>query len=360
MSYINDTLWNNLQFSDATNEKRFSELGIINAVKESTQFVDYIPPSAREALSKISSLRLAEIPVIKDQSVTVVQTPGFDFIPANLEETAKYSFIAYDVFSGFRHYPSTYANNMVDEKFAVEQKMKNIAHAMGDTIESILAARLEERKTQKLAFTTQVNQSSGSGTYTFDESVDILKINKAAQQETMFASLDELMRANKLPGNYRTVVSPAGLAVQKQEALKFGAGNTKNIQAIGFMSADRIHNSHNISADSDVFNGWFLRDGSVGVYENFPWDFVNGTEIAGKKWSISDMEIPFTRLRANIYTNKEATNADALITSGSDSNTIMSHFEEMAVWIRFYFVYRYNSDLSTRPNDVVKIKGLTS
>ena len=70
------------------------------------------------------------------------------------------------------------------------------------------------------------------------------------------------------------------------------------------------------------------------------------------------MEIPFTRMRANIYTNREATNADALISSGSDSNTLMSHFEEMAVWIRFYVVYRYNSDLATRANDIVKIKGL--
>ena len=360
MDYINNTLWNNLQFSDASNEKRFSELGIINAVKESTKFVDYVPPSAREKLSKISSLRLAEIPVIKDQSVTVVQTPGFEFIPANLEETAKYNFVAYDVFSGFRHYPSTYANNMVDQNYAIEQKMKNIAYAMGDTIESILAARLEERKTQLLDFTTQVNQSSGSGTYTFDTGTDTLKINKAAQQETMFSSLDELMRANKLPGNYRTIGSPAAFAVQRLEALKFGEANTKNLQAQGFMSSDRIHNSHNISAASDVFNGWFLRDGSVGVYENFPWDFVNGTEIAGRKWSISDMEIPFTRMRANIYTNKEPTDASALITSGVDSNTIMSHFEEMAVWIRFYFVYKYNSDLTTRAQDVVKLKGLTT
>ena len=360
MTFINATLWNNLQFSDATNEKRFSELGIINAVKNSTAFVDYVPPSAKEALSKISSLRLAEIPVIKDQTVTVVQTPGFEFIPANLEESDKYNFVAYDVFSGFRHYPSTYANNMVDSDFARDQKMKNIAYEMGNTIETILAARLEERKTQVLAFTTQVNQSSGSGTYTFDTGTDTLKINKAAQQETMFSSLDELMRANKLPGNYSTIASPAGLAVQRLEALKFGEANQKNLQAQGFMSADRIHNSHNISAGSDVFNGWFLRDGSVGVFENFPWDFVNGTEIAGKKWSISDMDIPFTRMRANIYTNREATNADALITSGSDSNTIMSHFEEMAVWIRFYFVYRYNSDLTTRANDVVKLQGLTT
>ncbi len=360
MTYINDTVWNNLQVSEPTNEKRFSELGIINAVKASTQFVDYVPPSVKAKLATLSSLRLAEIPVIKDQEVVVNQTPGFEFIPANLETTDKYSFVAYDVFSGLRHYPATYGNNMGDGQYALEQKMKNIANEMANTIESILAARLEERKTQLLGFTTQVNQSSGSGTYTFDTGIDTLTINKAAQQETMFASLDELMRANKLPGNYSTIASPAGLAVQRLEALKFGAANTKNIAGQGFMSADRIHNSHNISASGVVFNGWFIRDGSIGIFENYPWDFVNGTEIAGKKWRISDMEIPFTRMRANLYFNAEPTNADALITAGSDSNTLMSHFEEMAVWIRFYVVYRYNSDLTARAQDIVKLKGLTS
>ena len=65
-------------------------------------------------------------------------------------------------------------------------------------------------------------------------------------------------------------------------------------------------------------------------------------------------------MRANIYTDTQATDATALITGGTDSNLIMTHFEEMAVWVRFYVVYRYNSDLSTRVNDIVKIQGLTS
>ena len=121
-----------------------------------------------------------------------------------------------------------------------------------------------------------------------------------------------------------------------------------------------MYESGNIAAGSDVFNGWFLRDGSMGVFENFPFDFRNGTEINGKKWSISDVEIPFTRMRANVYVNTEATDATALVSAGTDSNLIMTHFEEMALWNRFYIVYRYNSDLTTRANDIVKIKGLTT
>ncbi|WP_299116925.1 hypothetical protein [uncultured Winogradskyella sp.] len=358
MPLLDATDWNNIQISDATNDKRFSELGIVDAVKESTRGVDYIPPSAVEQLRKSSSLRQLEIPVLKDQQVTVVTTPGFANIPSNLPESDKYSFTAVDLFSGFRHYDAQYDNNMVDGEWAKTEVMKNVAYALGNSVESLLSTTLETRKTQVLANTTQVSQ--GDGTFTFNASTDTLSVSKAAQKETMFYNLEQLMAANELPGNYRIATNRAGLSVQKSEAAKYGASNDKNLQALGMLDASRMHESGNIAAGSDVFNGWFLRDGSIGVYENFPYDFRNGTKFAGKEWSITDVELPFSRMRANVYVNNEATDATALVGAGTDSNLIMTHFKEMAIWLRFYIVHPYNSDLATRSNDIVKIKGLTS
>lgn len=360
MAYLDASQWNDLQVSEATNEKRFSELGIIDAVKASTPFVDYIPPSAKAALQSTSSLRGVQIPVIKDQTVSVVQTPGFQFIPDNLLESDVYEFTAVDVFSGFRFYPSTYDNNMVDMDYARTETMRNIAYAMGNTIEGLLTTTLEARKTQVLDHTAQLSQGTLGGTFTFNAGTDTLELNKAAQQQTMFSSIDAIMAANELAGNYRYVTNRAGLAVQKMEALQFGSSNDRNIQALGMVGADRMHESGNISAGSDVFNGYALRDGSIGVFENYPYDFRNSTEINGKKWSITDVELPWARMRANVYTNSEATDATALISTGTDSNSIMTHFEEMAIWIRFYQVYRYNSDLTTRANDIVKLSGKTA
>lgn len=359
MSFINATLWNDLQVTGATNEKRFSELGIIDAVKASTASVDYVPPSAKEALMTVSGLRNVQIPVIKDQTVVVNTTPGFANIPSNLEESAEYAFVAYDVFSGFRHYPAAYANNTLDSDYARAEKMKNIAYAMGNRVETILSTVLESRKTQQLGFTTQVSQ--GDGTYSFSTATDTLTISKAAQKETMFFYMEELMKANEVGGSYRFVGNRGAFATQMAEYLKYGAGNTKDLQALtGMFPLDRLHHSGNLSAGSDVFNGFALRDGSIGMYENFPYDFRNGTRIDGREWSVSDMELPFLKMRCNIYTNSQATDATALITSGTDSNLIMSHFEEMAVWARFYVVYRYNSDIANRVNDIVKIVGATS
>jgi len=357
MAFLDATLWNDLQASEAINFKRPNALGILDAVKDSTAGVDYIPPSRIAEMQRLSSDRAIQLPVLKDQTVTVVTTPSFN-IPSNLPESANYSFTAYDVFSGFRHYPAVNDNNQIDSKWQRNQVMMNVAEACGNSIETILAARLEERKTQVLGFETQVSQ--GDGTFAFNTGTDTLNVNKAAQKETMFYNMDELMNANKLGGNYRLVTNRAGLAVQKAEAVKYGANNDKDLNALGFMPLDRLYESNNIAAGSDIFKGWLLRDGAMGVIENFPYDFRMGTEVAGRKWSMSDVELPFARMRANIYTNSQATDATALVTSGTDSNLIMTHFEEMAIWFRFYVVYRYNENLGTYANDIVKIAGLTS
>jgi hypothetical protein len=355
MSFLNGTLLNDLQSDQATNEKRFSELGVINAVLASTPSANYIPPSIKASLASMSSLRNAEIPVIKDQTVTVVTTPGFEYIPSNLPESDKYFFQPFDVFSGMRHYPSANANNMLDSEFQSREVLKNVCYEMGNKIEEILLTNLSSRKTQLLNETEQV--SAATNDYQFDGSGDILKIKKAAQEESMFYSLEALMAANEVAGDYRIVTNRAGLVRQKMEQLKYGAGNDKNLDALGFFGADRIHESGNLTT-SAKFDGYLLRDGSIGAVENFPEDFRAGTEFAGKKWSVSDLPLPYAGMRANIFTDKNATDATSLISSGTDSNMIMTHFEEMAIWVRFYVVYRYNSDLSTRVNDIVKIQGL--
>ena len=361
MAYLDATDLLDIQSSEATNEKRFSELGIVDAVKESTPVTQsFLKPSAVEQLRTSSSIRDVQIPVLKDKQVVVNTTPGFNFIPSNLPESAQYAFTAYDVFTGFRHYPAQFASNAMDGEWAKKEVMKGVLYEAANTIESILTTTLEARKTQVLTATEQVSATTGD--YAFSGATDILSIKKAAQEETMFYSLEQLMAANELGGMYRTVVNRAGLARQKAEAMKYGAGNDKNLQALGFFGADRMHETGNISAGSDKFNGFLLRDGSIGMIENFPFDFQNGTTIGERKWSISDIELPWTRMRANVYVNNEATDATALVKAGSpvDSNMIMTHFSEMAMWFRFYIVYPYNSDLATRANDIVKIKGLTT
>ena len=358
MAYLDATLLVKYQQELAQSESRRSPLGIIDLVKASTPFCDYISPDLITQMAQFSSDRPFTIPTILNQTPTVVTTPGFSFIPDNLTESAEYTFTMYDVFSGFRHYPSLYANNIIKADFDLQTKMTNVLYAMANTVEGIYSTTLEAQKSQIMDYLEQVNHNSGGGTYAFT-GADILTVDEAAQQATMFAPLDALMEANEIGGNYAVVTSPAGLVAQKLEALNFGAANDKNIQAWGMLPAEDMHNSHNIST-SAVFDGFYVRKGAIGAYPNFPYDFRTGTTVGDAKWSISDMEMPFIKERVNVYTDTFKADASSLTASGTDTNTLMSHGEEMGLWYRFVLVYRPNARLTTITNDIVKIQGLTT
>jgi len=359
MAFLTNTVLNDFQALEAQNEKLEGNYGMLDMVRDSTAKVDYVPPSVVTALNTISNSRLAKLPVMKDQTVTVTTTPGFSNIPVNIGESDTYYFTAFDIFSGFRLYPASFENNQIDAAWWRDQITRNVLKAMAVAKDDIIETILESRKTQKLAFGPQVSQ--GDGTFTFDEGADTLSINKAAQKDTMFVYLKELMRANQLSGDYRIVTSPGGLLVSETEAFKYQTQQSKDlIWAQSAIPADRRYVSNQLSPGSDNFTGFLMRDGAMGIYENWPWDFRNGTTVANKKWSITDVEMPYIKSRPNLFINTEATEATSIISPTTDSNLIMTHFEEMAIWDRFYAVYRYNSDLANRVNDVVKIKGLTS
>lgn len=358
MTYLDNTLLNDFQAREATNEKFDANYGMLDLAKDSTAAVDYVPPSVQEMLSTSSNARNAKIPVLKDQTVTVSTTPGFSNIPVNLGETDTYYFTAYDVFSGFRYFPASFAENQVDKQWYFDNVLRNVLKACATTIDDIVETNLEARKTQVLNYTTQISQ--GDGTFTFDAGTDTLQISKAAQKDTMFYNLQQLMVANQLGGNYRLVTSPAGMVINDVESMKYKMNNSKDLSwQQAFMPDGRRYISDQISTSAN-FNGFYVKDGDIGLYENFPYDFRNGTEVAGKKWSISDVELPYTRMRANVFVNNEATDATALVSPGSRTDLKMTVFQEMALWFRFYVVYRYNSSLSTRQNGVVKLLGQTS
>ncbi len=352
------TMLNNYQDTNTFSESRYAELGGVDLVKNSTAKADWISPDVIQKISENSSLRDVEIPAIIDQEVEVTSVPGFE-IPANLSTSGKITAIAYDIFSGFRHYPAHYANNTVKEQFDLDHKIKKVSYGMGKKLEEILLTRFEARKTQLLPLgTAQV--SDGSKTFAFNATTDTLEISKEAQKEYMFANLSRIVEANEVGGDYEILTSRAGLAAAKNEWAKYGNSNEKNLQALGFPAIEQLHETGALIPGANNFSGYYVRNGAIAMYENFPADFRMGTKFGGKEWSISDLEIPFARLRANVFTNLEATNGTALVSAGRDTNLIMTHFQEMALWIRVYVLEEFNSDLTKRVNPIIKIVGLAS
>ena len=359
MAFLNATILNDIQSSKVFNDKRPRKFGLVDMAYDGRAGVDYIDPMYIQNLATMSSDQNLQLPVLKDQTVTVTTTPGFANIPINIGESANYYFTAYDVFSGFRYWPALHANNQVSKEFYVNNILFNVLEAMAYAKEGILKTVIDTRKSQVFAGAQQI--SMGDGTFTFSgSSAFTLTLNKAAQKDTMFSYLTQGMDINLLPGNYAIVNTVGGLAVANAEQRKYGMNNTKDIAWDGgsIPFANRYESS--AITTSANFDGYLVRSGALSFFENHPFDFANGTKIAGKEWSVSDMELPFIKSRANIFVNNEATDATALVTSGTNSNLKMTTFEEMAIWDRFYVVYRYNSDLTSRANDVVKLIGATT
>lgn len=359
MAYLDNVVLADYQDLTVQSEARKTKYGQLDLAIDSTAKVDFIPPSVKEKLTTATGQRNFKIPVLKDTEATAVLVPGFANIPINMGEADNMYFTAYDIFSGFRLFPASFAGSQIDAQAYINDRMRKVTEAMAAAAEGIINATFEARKTQVLDFTTQVSQ--GDGVFDFDADTDTLNVGKSAVKDTMFANLNALMIANKLEGDYSIVTNPAGLSSAVTNALKFGMANDKNIiQFEQAIPSARRYESHSINPGANIFNGYVVRDGAIGVYENFLWDFVNGTEFAGKKWAVSDVPLQNIRMRVNTFINKEATDATSLFAAGTNKNMIMTTFEEMALWARFYVVYRYNSAITTKANDIVKISGLTT
>lgn len=359
MAYLDQVVLADYQDLTVQSEARKTKYGQLDLAVDSTSGVDYVPPSVRMKLANASGMQSYKIPVLKETEATAVTVPGFANIPINLGEADNMYFTAYDVFSGFRLFPASFAGSQVDIQSYINDRMRKVTEAMAAAAETIVNTNIEARKTQVLGYTTQISQ--GDGQFNFSEDTDTLSIDKSAIKDTMFDNLNALMIANKLEGDYRIVTNPAGLSAAKTAYLKYGAANDKNLLQFGNAIPENMrYESHAISPGSDVFHGYLVRNGAIGLFENFLWDFSNMTQFGGKTWNISDVPLQNLRMRVNTFVNLEATDATSLFASVTNKNLVMTHFEEMAFWARFYVVYRYNSTITTKANDIVKLVGLTT
>lgn len=361
--FLSATQLNDAQLFQASNEKRFSPVGAIKLAADSTAFTDfYLPDDAKAQLRTMSDARRLDIPFMVDQQVVTNKTPGFDTIPANLAETQNFQFITVDIFSGFHMFPQVYKNNQIGADFYRINTTRNVLHAMAQAAEVEVLAEMENRKTRFLNFTDQV--SAGPGTYTFNLGTDELEISLDAQRDIMFFELEALMAANDMDGQYRFLGSRGATIVQDAQRIKFGPNNSENLAGKGFLAGDRLYESNTVTTPSptEIFNGFFVRDGGIGVVANHPGDFVDRTTLFNRQWSVSDLNLPFVNMQLNIHVNNQAVSGESVITpgvNGPDSNLTMTTFSEMAFWMKFFIVFPPNSDLDTRTNDIIKLRGLS-
>lgn len=362
MAYLDTTTWNTIQQEFTFTDPRRFELGIANAMPAIAAAADFIMPSEKERLKTISSARSFEITHIKDKDIQVYSTPSFD-IPANLQESGVTSITTYDIVAGFKLFPDSFNNNVVDINTYVKKSILDLCYAAGKKFEEIMLTEMLEVKTPYLDHLLPLN--GGEGTFTFDDSADVLKVSKDAQTDVLFYKLNELMRANEVAGNYHLIGSPLALSEINAQNAKYGNANDKNLSWTDqYLGMDRRHSSYNLDVDTTT-NRWeamMVREGEFDIIPNHPAAFDQGRTLKGgtQTFGKTDTVMPFINLPANVYTNIEATNAESLLGT-KDSNLTMTTGEEQQYWFRFHVVRRPNTSaagVTDKPTGVLKLNAL--
>lgn len=334
-------------------EKEVQRYGLIECLKHNSPMNKVLTPTLRAHLQTVEG-RTTEYTGLKEDVITTTSVESFT-IPANLSDSEQKTLTSISIFSGFQVYPAWFQNNTIALQDYLSNKFDEVFAAMAAAKETQIVNLLNTNKTQVWNGTTQVN--NGDGTFTFDTGTDTLTANKAAQKDVLFSNLKTLFRINKKVGGYNSVVNEGGYNLALNEIFKFGAQNDENRQFLK-NQLPIYFESLGISPGSDQFVSYWLRDGAIGGVQNYPFDFRTGTVVDSKVWGIMDTPAPYIGEVLNVYNNKEAVDASSL--GETTSHLKMTSMNEWGFLDKFFLVSEYNSDLSTRPNAIVKTIGATS
>ena len=351
--FIDFSVLNAYQDRMVQTEKEPQRYGLIDCLRYNTPTNRVLTPTLRTFLQTVEG-RTTQYTGLKEDTITTTSVESFT-IPAHLSDSEQKTITAVSIFSGFQVYPKYFVNNTIAYQDYLMNKYDEVFAAMAAAKETQIATLLSTYKTQVWDGTTQV--SNGDGTFTFSTVTDTLTANLAAQKDVLFSNLKTLFRINKKAGSYNMVVNEGGLNLSLNEIFKYGATNQENRQFM-LNQLPTYFETLGISPGSDQFVAYMMRDGAIGGVQNYPSDFVDGTTVGEKKWGIMPTPAPYIGERLNVYYNREAVDASGLGDTTSHLN--MTSMEEWGFLDKFFLVSNYNSDLSTRPNDILKIIGATS
>lgn len=353
MAHIDLSYLYNIQTRIAQDEFRAGEYGVIGLAKKSTAAFPLLSPELRNYVATLEG-RSIDIPALTKDTITVTTSESYT-IPEHLSVSAVTSFSLVKIFSGFRVYPQNFVNNMISEQQYTENKMLEVMEAMANEKESQILTVLSNRKSQVVNGVTQIN--GGDGTFTYQGATDQLDLDKASQKDMPLTNLTKLMQINKFRPPYSLVANTGGLNLSQNEILKYGAQNSKDLTANNRMPI-ALFESNNISAGSDQFVGYLIKDGAIAVMQNYPSNFRNGLQIGSKRFSVMDMPAPFVGEPLNVFYNEDTIDASAVGTT--TGHMAMSWYKEYAFLDSFVIFYSYNSAIASNANDIIKLVGKTS
>jgi len=352
--YIDFSYLNAYQDRKTQTEKDLQRYGLIECLRHNTPMNKVLSsPSLKAHLQTVQG-QTTQYTGLKESVITTTSVESFT-IPEHLSVSEQKTLTSVSIFSGFRWYPGQFVNNTIEEGVYLDNKFDEVFSAMAAAKETQIASALSTYKTQVLAGEAQINH--GDGAFAFDTALDTLTCDLAAQKDALFANLKTIMRINKKAGNYNMVVNEGGFNLAINEILKYGQQNQENRQFV-LNQLPMYFETLGIAPSTFQFVAYLLRDGAIGSVQNYPYDFRTGTVVDSKVWGVMPTPAPYIGERLNVFQNIEATDASSL---GDRTGELrMTSYKEMGFLDKFFLVTNYNSDLTTRVNDIVKVTGATT
>ena len=329
--------------------------GLNQMFLDSTPKNKILTPSMLQAL-QTKQTRTVTYPALKEDVITSTSVESFT-IPSNISDAEEVTITSISIFSGYKVFPAMFIDNAISREDYEMNKLEEVFKSMANAKEVQQLAFLETQKTQVWNNLTSIN--NGAGTYAFNTGTDTLDVDLAGQKNGFFNRLKTSFRNNDQSrmGSYSFVTNEGGLTLALDTIATLGQSNASN-QQNGMNAIPKLYGSQNISGGSDQFVGFMIEDGAVGVAQNFPWEFRTAIATSDAQWGITDTNVPMLGNRINTYYNTGK--ADASAEGGTLAESRMTTYEEFGFLDKFYLVSSYNSDLATRANNIVKVKGATS
>lgn len=346
MAYLLQTELAAIQTSTTETELRKKTHGVIPFAFDQTPSMPALTSEVKAAI-EMANGRYVDISALKEMTPDITRSFTYDITP-NLSESDKTRVTVYTVMSSFQYNPYTFLNNAAGAEEYKINKLKEIDKAIASDVSTTLLSILDARKTQVLDVT-------GAPTGVLFNASDYVTMTEAVQAKPFFDYLETIMMQNNLNGEY-SAVGTHSLRHILADIKQYGSSNDKNLLAQSFPTT-YFESNLAVTASSNA-TAYMVKDGAIGIQQTYPAIFVaNESRIPGIEFSIGAQPLPQTGMKPLIMKQTQAYDETAL---SSHQAAGMSLVENYKVGVSFAVVSTYNSDITTRVNDVVKLELLDS
>ena len=345
MAYLMDTVLNAYQSKLAQTEIKTGVHGVIPFVKEQTPFAQ-VDPDTINAI-KSANGRTVDISAIKETDITVASAFSYD-LASHRSETAKTSVTIYQLWTSFFFNEFDFANNAVGATQYLSNKLLEVDNALAEKKAEILLGILNTRR-------TQVFNDAGKPTgVQFNTTPDALTIALAQESDPWFDYIQSFMVQNKLSGQYSAVATPSlGITLAKHKL--YSTYNDKNLMGQAFPKIF-MDNKLSPTAGSNA-TLFFARNGAIASYDSIPVEFERGASVPGTQFYVGAQELAMTGQKPLVVEIDERYNGTGLTGRPTDPMTL---HKRIGMGVSFAAVTSYNSDITTKVNDILKVELLSS